>query len=296
MNLGEIWAERARLVEEALASALPPAEAAPTLLHQAMHFATLGGGKRLRGFLALAAAEALGRPVEPVLPAACAVEMIHAYSLIHDDLPCMDDDDWRRGRPSTHRVYGEAIALLAGDALLTEAFAVLGEAGRRSGTPAEKLLAAVAELAVSAGSRGMAGGQADDLLGEGRAQALESLESIHRRKTGALIRAAVRLGAILSGAGREQLAALTAYGEALGLAFQITDDLLDVEGEAEKTGKPVRRDAVQGKATYPGFLGIPEAKRRARVAVADAIAALAPFGEQGRVLADLAEFILKRDH
>ncbi|MGE5552779.1 MAG: polyprenyl synthetase family protein [Betaproteobacteria bacterium] len=293
--LVERWAESARRLELELASVLPTPETQPSLLHQAMRYATLGGGKRLRGFLVLAAAEALGASSEQVLPAACAVELVHAYSLIHDDLPCMDDDDWRRGRPSTHRVFGEAIALLAGDALLTLAFEVLAAGSVRVGLPSERVLTAVKELAAAAGSLGMAGGQADDLLGERRSIGFLELESIHRRKTGALIRVSARLGAILSGARPEALAALTTYGEAVGLAFQITDDLLDVEGEAAKTGKAVRKDAARAKATYPGLLGLEEARRKAREAVEAAKGALSGFGERGAVLAALAEFILRRD-
>ncbi|MDI6870030.1 MAG: polyprenyl synthetase family protein [Bacillota bacterium] len=295
MILAERWADCARRVETELAAVLPPAEAPPSLLHEAMRYSTLGGGKRLRGYLVVAAAEAVGAPAEPVLPAACAVELVHAYSLIHDDLPCMDDDDWRRGRPSAHRVYGEAIALLAGDALLTLAFEVMANGARAAGASAEQALAATVELAVASGSRGMAGGQADDLLGEGRQLAVPELESIHRRKTGALIRASVRIGALLGGATPRELAALTRYGEAVGLAFQITDDLLDVEGEAEKTGKTVRKDAARAKATYPGLLGIEEARRRAREAAEEAKQAVAGFGERGEVLAALADFILQRD-
>jgi geranylgeranyl diphosphate synthase type II len=295
VTLAEQWAEGARQVEAELERLLPPAEAGPALLHQAMRYATLGGGKRLRAFLTLSAAEAVGGPPGRLLPAACAVELVHAYSLSHDDLPCMDDDDWRRDRPSTHRVYGEAIALLAGDALLTLAFEVLAGAGLREGLPAERVLAAVRELALASGSLGMAGGQADDLLNEGRPVSFPEVESLHRRKTGALIRASVRLGALLSGAAPEALAALTAYGEALGLAFQITDDLLDVEGEAARTGKAVRKDAARAKATYPGLLGLAEARRRAKEAVEAAKSALVSFGEQGAVLGALAEFVLNRD-
>lgn len=295
MNLSERWREAARRIEAELAAALPPAGLAPTLLHQAMRYATLGGGKRLRGFLVLAGAEAVGGEERRVRPAAAAVEMVHAYSLIHDDLPCMDDDDWRRGRPSTHRVFGQAIALLAGDALLTRAFEVLVAGERAAGAPAERVLLAAADLAYASGSEGMAGGQADDLLGEGRNLTLAQLEAIHQRKTGALIRASARLGALLTGAEGEELNALTSYGEALGLAFQITDDLLDVLGEAEKTGKPVHRDAGRSKATYPGLLGVEESRRLAGEAVKAAREASTGFGLRGAILAELAEFVLQRD-
>lgn len=295
MNLFERWAEDAHLIEAALAAALPSAGTPPVRLHAAMRYATLGGGKRLRGFLALLAARAAGGEAEQALPAACALEMVHAYSLIHDDLPCMDDDDWRRGRPATHRVFGEAFALLAGDALLTQAFAVLGAAAAE-GAPAGRVAQAVAELAMAAGSLGMAGGQADDLDGERRDLSLAQLESIHRRKTGALVRGSLRLGGLLGGADEACLEQLTRYGEALGLAFQITDDLLDVEGEQEKTGKTVGKDAARAKATYPRLLGVEGARRKACEAVAEAKVAAGALGEGGLFLTELADFVLARDH
>lgn len=295
MRLQEVWAHDARLIEEGLAAVLPGGGAAPAKLHSAMRYATLGGGKRLRGFLVLLAARAAGGDLKSALPAACALEMVHAYSLIHDDLPCMDDDDWRRGRPASHRVFGEALALLAGDSLLTQAFAVLGTAGE-AGVPAARVVEASYELALASGSLGMAGGQADDLDGEGRDLTLAELESIHRRKTGALIRAALRIGGLLGGGDVTCLRALTRYGEALGLAFQITDDLLDVEGEQEKTGKTVRRDAARAKATYPRLLGVEGARRKAVETVAEAVAAAATLGDGGELLAELAQFVLERDH
>lgn len=295
ISLGERWAEHARRIEERLGEVLPAEDQAPPLLHRAMRYCTLGGGKRLRGFLVTASAEAAGTAIDRVLPAACAVELVHAYSLVHDDLPCMDDDDWRRGRPATHRVFGEAVGLLAGDALLTLAFEALVAGERRAGVPDGLILSAVAELATASGSLGMVGGQTDDLLGEGRPLALAALESIHRRKTGALIRCAARLGGLLGGANEDVLGALARYGEHIGLAFQITDDLLDVEGESEKTGKPVRRDAERAKATYPRLIGVEEARRRAQEAVARAKETLAVLGTRGETLAALADFILKRD-
>lgn len=295
MSLTERWAEAARLIERELESVLPPSGEAPALLHHALRYAALGGGKRLRGFLVLAAAEAVGGSWDRALPAAAAVELVHAYSLVHDDLPCMDDDDWRRGRPSTHRVFGEAVGLLAGDALLTRAFEVLGDGSLRRGVEAGLVARGVVELAEAGGSLGMVGGQTDDLLAEGRSVDLSELERIHRRKTGALIRASLRLGALLSGACPSELALLTQYGEALGLGFQITDDLLDVEGESEKTGKPVGRDAERAKATYPGLLGVTEARRRAGEALGEARSVAEGLGERGALLAELATFVEKRD-
>lgn len=295
MILRECWAEDARRIEESLGQFLPGPDEVPPLLHRAMRYATLGGGKRLRGFLVTASARALGAEIQTALPAACAVELVHAYSLVHDDLPCMDDDDWRRGRPSAHRVFGEATGLLAGDALLTLAFGVLATGGRTAGVPADRVLRGIEELSTAAGSLGMAGGQADDLLGEGEPVDLAGLESIHRRKTGALIRCSARLGGLVAGAEEGVLEALGRYGDEIGLAFQITDDLLDVEGDSEKTGKPVRRDAERAKATYPALLGVEESRLRAREAVARAKAALTGLGEEGRLLGDLADFILQRD-
>ena len=280
---------RAR-VENVLARTLPSAETLPTDLHEAMRYATLGGGKRLRACLVYATGEALGAALAALDPAAAAVELIHAYSLVHDDLPCMDDDDMRRGRPSCHKAFGEATALLAGDALQTQAFTVLATAEMLS---ARARIRMVEELARASGSLGMAGGQALDLKA-GPVATIEMLEERHGRKTGALIHAAVRLGALT--AAPEIPAALDDYGRALGLAFQIADDLLDVEGVAMVVGKTIGADAAAGKATFASVLGVAEARRRAHGLYEDGLASLRFLGDNGRLLATIAHYAVERDH
>ena len=280
---------RAR-VEDVLARTLPSAETLPTDLHEAMRYATLGGGKRLRACLVYATGEALGAALAALDPAAAAVELIHAYSLVHDDLPCMDDDDMRRGRPSCHKAFGEATALLAGDALQTQAFTVLATAEMLS---ARARIRMVEELARASGSLGMAGGQALDLKA-GPVATIEMLEERHGRKTGALIHAAVRLGALT--AAPEIPAALDDYGRALGLAFQIADDLLDVEGVAMVVGKTIGADAAAGKATFASVLGVTEARRRAHGLYEDGLASLRFLGDNGRLLATIAHYAVERDH
>lgn len=288
--------EQAALVERALnACVADPAGAAGRLL-EAMRYSLMAGGKRLRPVLALAACEAVGGTHEAALGFACAVEMIHTYSLVHDDLPCMDDDDLRRGRPTNHKVYGEAIATLAGDGLLTDAFAVLARSGGTAPSPklALALLETVAELAEAAGSAGMVGGQVIDLLGEGQEIGLGQLEELHSKKTGALFVAAVCGGARLGGATRAQLDALREYAKALGLAFQVIDDLLDVEASTETMGKRTNKDEARGKATYPGLLGIEGSRKLARELVARAHTALAGFGDRAEPLRMLAAFAVER--
>jgi geranylgeranyl diphosphate synthase, type II len=289
--------ERAALVEEALSAAVRQAAAPEGRLLEAMRYSLLAGGKRLRPILALAACEAVGGRIEAAIGFACAMEMIHTYSLIHDDLPCMDDDDLRRGRPTNHKVYGEALATLAGDALLTDAFRVIASCGGAPGqaTPGA-LLAAIAELAEAAGSAGMVAGQAIDVLGEGRGMNLEELEYLHSKKTGALFTAAVRGGARLGGASDSQLGSLEAYARSLGLAFQVIDDILDVESSTEQMGKRTGKDVAHGKNTYPGLLGLDDSwalardlERRARRALeafdyrADPLRALATFAVERRI-------------
>ena len=259
---------------------------APHGLVEAMEYSLMAGGKRLRPALALGAARAAGAEEEVALPAACALEMIHTYSLIHDDLPAMDNDDLRRGRPTAHKAFGEATAILAGDALLTLAFEVLAEAGSA---------AIVREIAHASGVCGMAGGQFVDLESEGKQLSLEELRGIHRRKTGALIRVAVRAGALAAGAPGPVLAALTAYGEHVGLAFQIADDILDVVGDEAAIGKPVGSDVANEKATYPAILGLAASQRLAREAADAAIDALAGLGEEAAMFRKLANYIVERD-
>ena len=285
MDFERYLAARARLVERALAARFPPARAR---LRQAMRYSLLAGGKRIRPILALAAGEACGAPPRRVLPFACALEMIHTYSLVHDDLPAMDDDDLRRGKPTSHKVWGEGLAILVGDALLTEAFRLM--AGARGVTPA-RALGALAEVAAAAGEAGMVGGQALDLAAEGRRASLRRVQDIHRRKTGALLRSAVRVGALVAGADTPTLRRLTAYGEHLGLAFQIADDILDAAGGPEADG---RTDRELGKATYPGVLGV-EGSRVAAARERDAaLAALRGLGPRADPLRALAAYVVAR--
>lgn len=292
-DLLQSWQEVSARVEREL-ERLFPLSPAPSgvrglsVLNEAMRYTALGGGKRFRAFLAVAACQAAGGDPEEALPFACALEMIHAYSLIHDDLPAMDNDDMRRGRPSNHKVFGEAMAILAGDALLTDAFALLaGAALRRSAGEGRRWLQVLEELAVAAGSAGMVGGQACDILAseaekEGSSAVDErTLQEIHTRKTGALIRAAVRGGALIGGADEECLALLTRYAEALGLAYQISDDLLDAVNRSE----PV---------SYPALLGLEESKRRLREVAEEARRAALGLGRAGDLLQELVTYIVER--
>jgi geranylgeranyl diphosphate synthase type II len=278
-------ATRAHLVERALDARLP---ADRTRLRQAIRYSLLAGGKRIRPILALAAGEVAGTAPATLLPFACALEMIHTYSLVHDDLPAMDDDDLRRGRPTSHKVYGEGLAILVGDALLTEAFAVMASA---RGVPAARALRAVAEVAAAAGEAGMVGGQALDLAAEGVHASLARVRDIHRRKTGALLRVAVRVGGIVGGASPALLRRLTSYGEHLGLTFQIADDILDARHEPSADG---RTDEALGKATYPGVLGMAGAERAAARERDAALAALAPLGTRAAPLRDIARYVVAR--
>ncbi len=267
-------------------------EDCPRQLSEAMRYSLLAPGKRLRPLLALLAAGACGGDETAAMPAACAVEMIHAYSLIHDDLPAMDDDDLRRGRPTCHKVYGEALAILAGDALLTLAFEVLA----RDVQPPVVAAECCAQLGRAAGCSALVGGQADDLAGQFSDGSVETLMAIHRRKTGAMMLVSLQLGATIAGADERQLAALTEYGQCLGLAFQITDDLLDVRGETQAMGKRVNKDSDRGKLTYPGLLGIEESTRRAEALVDQATRALEPLEPQAAGLQALALYVLHRNH
>ncbi len=266
----------------------------PSQLQAAMSYSLLAGGKRLRPVLVLLACEACGGSPEAALPAACALEMVHTYSLIHDDLPAMDDDDLRRGRPTNHKVYGEALAILAGDALLTLAFELVA----RDVQPPHIAAACCADLANAAGAVGMVAGQVADLEAESLTEAatVELLEGIHRRKTGRLLCSALTMGARIAQADTDTLSRLQQYGLNIGLAFQITDDLLDVRGNAEKIGKGVNKDAALGKLTYPSLLGIEASEQRATALIEAACHLLEPMGSRAQPLRDLAQFILHRDH
>ena len=286
--------ERKALIDRALEDFLPGAGSDPPLILQAARYSLFAGGKRIRAILCLAAAEAVGERAETVMPAACALEMIHTYSLIHDDLPAMDNDDYRRGKPTSHKVFGEAMAILAGDALLTEAFCLLALRQRAPGIPPERVLAVVQEIAEAAGFRGMVAGQALDILAQNEKIGMEGLHEIHRLKTGALLRVSLRTGAILAGAGKEALEALSDYGEKIGLAFQIADDILNVEGDPAVLGKGTGSDAARGKTTFPALLGVDASRARAEELVIGAVASLAPFDDRAAPLRKIARYILAR--
>jgi geranylgeranyl diphosphate synthase type II len=294
LDLKAYLEERRRLVNRTLEAYLPAVRGPAFRVVQAMHYSLFVGGKRLRPILCLAAAEAVGGDPGEALPVACALEMIHTYSLIHDDLPAMDDDDLRRGQPTCHKKFDEATAILAGDGLLTEAFHTLaGAAPRFEGR--EAVLLEITELvAKAAGYQGMVGGQMLDLMAEGRKVTLKELETVHRLKTGALLTAATRAGALVGGGNRLEVTALTSYGEKFGLAFQVTDDLLDVEGTTEELGKPAGSDEKLHKATYPALLGVEVSRQWAGRLVAEAVAELEPFQDRAAPLRELAQYLLVR--
>ena len=296
LKLADYLQRRQRWVEEALKRWVPNENEFPPPVHRAMRYSLFAGGKRLRPILVLAAAEAVGGPVREALPLACSFELIHTYSLIHDDLPSMDNDDTRRGKPTSHKVFGEALAILAGDALLTEAFHLATRPEAMKKVPAGRRIQALRHLARAAGSRGMVGGQTMDILTQGQPVDSGTLEYIHTHKTGALITACVAVGAIVGGATARQFRSLQDYGEKLGLAFQITDDLLDEVGEEAKLGKAVSKDRSKGKATFPGLYGIQESRRRAEGLVEKAIRHLQSFDRRANPLREIAQFILNRTH
>lgn len=295
MDLKSYLKERCAIVDEALQRYLPGETDLPFSVHRAMRYSVFAGGKRIRPVLMLAACEAVGGTPDLALPAACAMEMIHTYSLIHDDLPAMDDDDFRRGRPTNHKVFGEAIAILAGDALLTEAFILMSNPEYAARVGAARLLPVIHEIGLCAGSRGMVGGQVVDMESEGKRDIdLATVQYIHTHKTGALMKASVKAGAILGGADGNSLAAMTRYGEAIGLAFQIADDILDIEGTTEQIGKDAGSDQARGKATYPAVMGLADSKRRAQELVDMALESISPFGEKAEPLREIARYIVSR--
>jgi len=276
-------------IEAALDQVLPPADSVPAIVHEAMRYSVLGPGKRIRPLLCLLAADAAGGAHGAAMPAACAIELVHAFSLVHDDLPCMDDDDLRRGRPTCHVRFGDANALLAGDALLALAFAHLAR-----NAPPRHAAALVTELAGAAGSQELIGGQVLDLAAEGAAVGLAELEQIHRRKTGALIRFALRAGALCQDAPPAEVAALDQFGAHLGLVFQITDDILNVTATTDQIGKPAGSDERRAKATYPRLLGLAGARERAAQQLVLAHAALTPLGDRAARLRQIADLVLSR--
>ncbi len=295
MDLKTYLKEQVTRVDAALDRYLPKETELPHSVHKAMRYSVFAGGKRVRPIMMLAACHAVGGDSVCALPAACAMEMIHTYSLIHDDLPAMDDDDFRRGNPTNHKVFGEAIAILAGDALLTEAFKLTSDPRFAEGCDASGLLAVIHEIATCAGSYGMVGGQVIDMESEGRPDIdLATVQYIHTHKTGALIKASVVAGALLGGAAGEQLAAITRYGEAAGLAFQIADDILDIEGTTEEIGKDAGSDQARGKATYPAVMGLAAAKEEAQCMMDEALGALEIFGAEADPLREIARYIVQR--
>jgi geranylgeranyl diphosphate synthase type II len=293
VNFKDYWSERQTKVERALDQAIPKATTRPQTLHRAMRYSLFAGGKRLRPILVLAAAETISGQSDDAIPLACAVECIHTYSLIHDDLPCMDDDDLRRGKPTSHKVFGEGVAVLAGDALLTIAFEL---ASRCRGWPRYSVADAIHELAYASGSRQLVAGQVVDLECEGKKISAADLRYIHERKTAALITSSIRLGAMSANATPKQLASLTEFGSALGLAFQVIDDILDITQTSEQLGKSAGKDLKAEKATYPSILGMPKAQAEAKRLTNKAMNALKPFGKKGESLRAVADYLLDRQN
>jgi len=292
--LSDYLSVRKELVDAALNEALPHETNYPPIIFQAVRYSLFAGGKRLRPILCMAAAEAVGGDGRAVLPVACALEMIHTYSLIHDDLPAMDDDDIRRGQPTSHKVFGEATAILAGDALLTEAFALMAAAERMPQIPPDRILSVIHEIARAAGFWGMVGGQIMDIQAETGPADEETLLYIHTHKTGAMIVASVRAGAILAGAQTGEVEALAAYGRHVGLAFQIADDILNVEGDREALGKRTGSDADRGKLTFPHLLGIEAARIKMADLVSCALAAIQDFDQHAEPLRAIARYVAER--
>lgn len=290
-DLGAYMKQRMAAVDAALDRFLPPETERPETLHKAMRYSVFAGGKRLRPVLVIAGAEAVGGSAEQVMPTACAMELIHTYSLVHDDLPAMDNDDFRRGVPTNHKVFGEATAILAGDALLTLAFRLVAENARQTNISA---LEVVVDIADAAGHMGMVAGQVADLEAEGRQVSADTVDYIHAHKTGALIRTSLRVGAALCGATVEQVRALSVAGADLGLAFQIVDDILDVVASSQELGKTAGKDQIQQKATYPAIHGIEASRARAAFLIRDAEEALRVLGPRAEPIRALGRFILER--
>jgi geranylgeranyl diphosphate synthase, type II len=289
----EYLVARQKMVDEALEALLPKSTVKPKTIHKAMRYSIFAGGKRLRPILCLAAAECCGGRPGTAIPLACAVECIHTYSLIHDDLPCMDDDDLRRGMPTSHKVFGEAVAVLAGDALLTFAFELASEA---PGWPRHPLKEVIRELAVAAGSRRLIAGQVVDLESEGKKVSVPLLRFIHESKTAALLSSSIRLGAMSANAGSVQLQNLSAFGKALGLAFQVIDDILDVTQTSETLGKSAGKDVSAEKATYPSVVGLERSRQIARKLTQEAHSSLKPLGRKAEILHGLADHLLSREY
>ena len=292
MNLSEYLHTRQELIDRHLDRLVPAESVPPETIHRAMRYSLFAGGKRIRPILFLEAARSVAGDVPGAADAACSLEFIHTYSLIHDDLPALDNDDYRRGKLTNHKVFGEAMAILAGDALLTIAFEVLSKLEHADASQRSRM---IAELATASGTvGGMIGGQVADLEGEGKPPEAELLETIHRAKTGALLRASVRMGAIYASASEAQIEALSCYGEHIGLAFQIVDDILDVEESSEGLGKTAGKDAAQGKITFPAVYGLARSHEMARIECERAHRVLEPFGERAGRLREIASHIVQR--
>ena len=286
--------EKQQIVDRYLEAHLPPVGTPPAVLYEAIRYSLLAGGKRIRPILTIAAAEAIGPPPQAMLPVACAFEFIHTYSLIHDDLPAMDNDDYRRGKPTNHKVYGDGMAILAGDGLQTMAFEWCSRMDLVNDIEPYVQVQIIAELAHGSGNQGMVGGQVLDIQAENKNVELTELQNIHAHKTGKLIRAAVRAGALLSGANLPQFDQLTAYAEDIGLAFQIADDVLNVTGTREELGKDANTDAERGKQTYPSFYGLEGAKKLAQECADRAISRLSSFDDKADPLRGIAQYIVSR--
>ena len=298
MDIKRYLEEKKEIVDSALERYFPKEMESPSILHKAVRHSLFAGGKRIRPILSIAAFEAVEGKGGEILPFACALEMIHTYSLIHDDLPAIDNDDYRRGKPTCHKAFGEAVAILAGDGLLTEAFKLMTDQTTQEGLRCNGrlVLNMINEVAYAAGISGMVGGQVVDIKSEGKEVDLHTLEYIHTHKTGALILVSIRLGAALGGAKEQTLKDFTRYGESVGLAFQIADDILNVEGKSTLLGKKTGGDFSKGKATYPSLLGLDESKRRAKELVELAVNAISRFGSEADPLREIARFIISREY
>ncbi len=294
MNIKDYLEQKQVAVDRFLEEVAPPVATPPTTLHESMRYSLMAGGKRVRPILAIAGAESIGSPPPGLMAVACSLELIHTYSLIHDDLPSMDNDDFRRGKPTNHKIYGEAMAILAGDALLTMAFDLISRPDLMKGCDPSRQVQLIQELAYGSGAMGMVGGQVFDIQAENIDIDLPTLQNIHKHKTGMLIRAAVRMGAIAAGATDRQLDEMTRYAEDIGLAFQIADDVLNVTGTREELGKNPNTDAERGKKTYPTFYGTEGARKMADDCANRAIRRLGSFGPSADPLRELARYITTR--
>ena len=298
MDIKRYLEEKKEIVDSALERYFPKEMESPSILHKAVRHSLFAGGKRIRPILSIAAFEAAGGKGNRILPFACALEMIHTYSLIHDDLPALDNDDYRRGKPTCHKAFGEAVAILAGDGLLTEAFKLMTDQSIHEGLRSDGrlVLNMIHEVAHAAGISGMIGGQVVDVESEGKEVDFPTLEYIHTHKTGAMILVSIRLGAMLGEVTEQILKAFTRYGERVGLAFQIADDILNVEGKAALLGKKTGGDLSRGKVTYPSLFGLEESKRKAKELIESAVDALSPFGPEADPLREIAHFIISREY